>query len=215
MYNTILFDLDGTILDSGLSITNSVMYVLEKYGIPVENRTKLYSFIGPPLMESFQTYCNFTPEQAADAVVLYRKHYIDDKAMFESEIYPGISELLKTLKNNGKTILLATSKLAVLAEQILEHFGLRDYFDFISGSNLDNTRGTKEEVIEYALEQSGATSGDSIVMIGDRKYDILGAKTYHIDSIGVLYGYGSKEELEKAGADYIVADVMELEKILA
>lgn len=214
MYNTIFFDLDGTITDPGVGITNSVMYALKKYGITVEDRTTLYSFIGPPLVDSFQTYFDFTPEQAADAVALYRKHYIEDKAMFENEVYPGIPELLANLKKNGKKVVMATSKPTVLAEQILKHFGLWDYFDFVSGSNMDNTRGSKEEVIRYALEQSGVTSGDSIVMIGDRKYDILGAKTYHLDSIGVLYGYGSKEELEEAGADYIVADVTELEKII-
>ncbi len=214
MYNTILFDLDGTITDPGLGITNSVMYALEKHGITVEDRATLYSFIGPPLVDSFQTYFGFTPEQATDAVALYRKHYIEDKAMFENEVYPGISELLEKLKKNGKKVIMATSKPTVIAEQILEHFGLRDYFDFLSGSNMDNTRGSKEEVIEYALEQSGVTSEDSVVMIGDRKYDILGAKAYHLDSIGVLYGYGSKEELEEAGADYIVTDVKELEKII-
>lgn len=214
MYNTIFFDLDGTITDSGIGITNSVMYALKNLGITVEDRATLYSFIGPPLVDSFQTYFSFTPEQAADAVTLYRKHYIEDKAMFENEVYPGIPELLDKLKKSGKKIVMATSKATVLAVEILKHFDLYEYFDFISGSNMDNTRMSKEEVIEYALEHSGVTSEDSVVMVGDRKYDILGAKAYHLVSIGVLHGYGSREELEEAGADYIVENVEALEKIL-
>lgn len=214
MYNTILFDLDGTITDPGLGITNAVMYALDKYGVHVESRESLYSFIGPPLVDSFQTYFNFTPKKATEAVALYRKYYIEEGGMFENEVYPGIPEVLAKLKESGKKVIMATSKPTMIAEQILKHFGLYEYFDFVAGSNMDNTRGSKEEVIEYALEQCGITSKDSVVMIGDRKFDILGAKEFHLASIGILHGYGTREELEEAGADYIVADVKELEKII-
>ncbi|MCR1841099.1 HAD family hydrolase [Murimonas intestini] len=208
-----LFDLDGTLTDPEMGITNSVAYALEYYGIHVEERKTLHPFIGPPLRDSFQKYYNFSEEQAGEAVWKYRE-YFSTKGLFENEVYEGIASMLKKLKDAGRTLIVATSKPTVYSGQILEHFGLSEYFDDIQGSCLDGTRDAKDEVIAYALEQNCVTDLDSAVMIGDRCYDIAGAKKCGLESIGVLYGYGDRQELESAGADHIVNTVAELEKLL-
>ena len=202
MYDVILFDLDGTLTDSGLGITNSVKYALEKEGITVNDRSELFCFIGPPLVESFQKFYGFSPEKALEITHVYREYY-SEKGIFENEVYGGIEELLKKLKENGKRIVVATSKPELFARKILDHFSLSQYFEYIAGSNMNETRTGKSEVIEYALESCGVTDPEKVIMVGDREHDILGAKKIGTASIGVLWGYGSREELEKAGADYI------------
>lgn len=212
-YENILFDLDGTLTDPALGITNSVMHALKKYGIEVNDRSVLFKFIGPPLTDSFEKYYGFSKTQAKFAVEYYREYY-KDAGIFENKVYDGIHELLAVLKSKGKTLILATSKPDVFAKRILEHFELNRYFSFISGSCLDGTRVKKDEVIQYALSSCNITDKSSAVMVGDREHDVIGAKKCGIPCIGVLYGYGSKEELNEAGADFLAASVEDIEKII-
>ena len=213
-YKYILFDLDGTITDSSEGITKSVAYALKSYGIHVDDLDTLRCFIGPPLMESFEKYFEFNHEDAKKAVETYRE-YFRETGIFQNKVYDGIEELLSNLKKAGKKILMATSKPEVFAKQILEHFHLIRYFDFVGGSTLDGSRESKADVIAYVLEENKITNLKDTVMIGDREHDIIGAKKAGIDSISVLYGFGSREEFEEASADYIVEDVEELNKLLS
>ena len=212
-YKLIIFDLDGTLTDPGVGITNSAMYALEKWNIKVAERSELYKFIGPPLRDSFMNFYGFSEEQAKEAIVYYRE-YFKDKGIFENEVYPGIVELLQQLKASGKKIVLATSKPEEFAIRILKHFDLFDYFDFVGGAYMDGVRNKKGEVIQYVLESAGITDLSTTVMIGDREHDIIGAKQNGIDSIGVLYGYGSLEELENAGAMHIVEKPDEIAAVI-
>ena len=213
MYNYLLFDLDGTLTDSGTGIMNSVLYALKKFDIEVGDRTQLYAFIGPPLAESFQKFYHFSQEQALQAVCYYRE-YFSERGMFENKVISGIDTLLSELKDAGKKLVVATSKPEKYTIKILEHFNLISYFQFVAGATMDETRNTKTAVIEYALQHINAVSKREVVMIGDRKHDIEGAKNNNIDSIGVLFGYGDRKELEQAGADYIVESVEELRMLL-
>ena len=212
-YKNILFDLDGTITDPGIGITNSVMYALKKYGIEVNDRTQLYKFIGPPLIDSFMNYYGFSKDEAKIAVEYYREYY-REKGIFENLVYDGFEDLLKRFKDNNKILIVATSKPEVFAKQILVHFDIFEYFTYVAGSNLDGTRVKKDEVIKYALESCNVTDLSKAIMIGDRKHDVIGAKKAGVDSIGILYGYGSKKELEEAGADYIVDTVAGIGEVL-
>lgn len=212
-YEYIIFDMDGTLTESGTGIINSVVYALEKHGIKVKNRSKLDKFVGPPLWESFEKYYGFSKEEARKAVEDYREYYIE-RGMFENVLYDGIEALLQQLQKNRKKILVATSKPEVFAKQILEHFELAPYCSCIAGSTLDGSRVNKNEVIQRALEIASVTDLSKAVMIGDREHDILGAKKTGLDSIGVLYGYGDRLELEQAGADYIAETVKDIGKIL-
>jgi phosphoglycolate phosphatase len=209
----ILFDLDGTLTDPAAGITNSVEYALSGFGIAVKNKNELNKFIGPPLKASFEKYYGFTEEQSVTAVEYYREYY-KDKGIFENYVYKGLELLLKQLKENGKVLIVATSKPTVFAKQILDHFDLSKYFSFIAGSELDGTRVKKDEVIAFALSECGITDLSQAVMVGDREYDILGAKHAGIRSVGVLYGYGDLTELQTAGADYIADDISALTKLL-
>ncbi|MDO4170609.1 MAG: HAD family hydrolase [Lachnospiraceae bacterium] len=212
-YKYIFFDLDGTLTDPGLGITNSVAYSLEKYGISVDDRSELYKFIGPPLIDSYMDFYNFSKEKAVQAVEVYREYYAV-KGIFENYVYDGIPGLLKLLQADGKKIILATSKPEEYAKIILEHFDLAKYFFYIAGSNMDESRSKKSEVISYALQKCQIKDKSQVVMIGDREHDIIGAKEIGLDSIGVLYGYGDYKELECAGADQIVENVNGLRDIL-
>ena len=210
----ILFDLDGTLTDPGMGITNSVMHALTHFGITVTNRSDLYRFIGPPLMDSFMEYYGLTEEQAVEAVRVYRE-YFADCGWAENTVYSGIEALLADLVAAGKILLVATSKPQVFAERILVHFGLDKYFTHICGVALQAPRGySKADVIRDALDRAGVTDLTTAVMVGDRHHDIDGAKVVGISSVGVLYGYGDREEHEAAGADAIVADVAELKTVL-
>lgn len=212
-YECILFDLDGTLTDPAVGITNSIMYALKKYGIEIGDKKELYKFIGPPLWDSFENYYGFSKEEAKTAVEYYREYY-RDKGIFENLVYDGFEDLLKTLKDNNRILIVATSKPKVFATQILEHFDIAKYFTFIAGSNLDGTRVKKGEVIKYALESCNITDLSKAIMVGDREHDIIGAKEAGICSMGVLFGYGDRNELEKAGADFIVDTVAGIGKTL-
>lgn len=206
----ILFDLDGTLTDPGLGITNSVMYALRKYGMEVPPRQELYSFIGPPLKQSFMRWCGFDEAEGEQAVKYYREYY-RDKGLLENEVYDGIEDMLRALREKGKRLAVATSKPEEFAIRILEHFGLAQYFEVIAGDTLDFKRNTKADVIASALERLGVTDRSGVIMVGDREHDVIGAKAQDLPCIGVLFGYGSQEELEAAGAKHIAqtpADVL-------
>lgn len=207
-YEYILFDLDGTLTDPKLGITKSIAYSLKFFDIEIENLDSLCKYIGPPLVDSFMDF-GFSKEKALEAVDKYRE-YFKDYGIYENEVYEGVAQLLSKLKERKKKIMLATSKPEVFAKQILDHFGLLQYFDFVGGSELNGDRAEKSEVIQYVLKEGKVTDRTKAVMIGDRKYDILGAKEVGIDSIGVLNGYGNQEELIAAGADAIVSSVCDL-----
>ena len=202
MYKYILFDLDGTLTDPGIGITNSVSYALGKFGINNVDRTELYKFIGPPLTDSFMEYYNFSEAESLQAVEYYRE-YFKSKGIFENRVIHGITEVLDALKQSGKTILLATSKPEQFALKILKHFDLLKFFHHIAGATMDETRTKKVDVIRYALEMCNIDQFKEAIMVGDREHDIIGANQVGIDSIGVLFGYGCREELEKAHATYI------------
>ena len=202
-YTHIFFDLDGTLTDPGLGITNSVAYALERYGIHVDDRKRLYPFIGPPLVDSFMRFYGFSAPDARAAVDVYRE-YFADRGIFENEVYPGIPALLARLRAAGLKLVMATSKPEPFAERIAEHFGIAEYFDCIAGAAMDETRTQKWEVIEYALERCGVTDRVRVLMVGDREHDVLGAARCGIRCLGVLYGYGSEAELTAAGACAVV-----------
>jgi phosphoglycolate phosphatase len=202
-YGTVFFDLDGTLVDSGEGVRNSVEYALKKFGIEVENKDSLSCFIGPPLTVSFKTFYGFDDENADRGVAYYREYY-KDKGIFEGYVYDGIEETLKRLKDAGKRVMVATSKPEEYAKRVLEKFGIAKYFDFIAGATMDEkTRANKIEIMQYAFDSCGASPSDTI-MVGDRLFDIEGAKHFGMECIAVLYGYGSMEEFERYGAEYIV-----------
>lgn len=212
-YNTVLFDLDGTLTDPALGITNSVAHALRKWGIDVPHRTELYKFIGPPLHESFSKYYGFSKEDAEKSVEYYREHFAT-KGLFENSVYDGVCEMLAELKSREKRLIVATSKPEVFSKRILEHFELDGYFDFLAGATLDSSRVKKADVIEYALESCKIDDVSDVIMIGDREHDVLGAAHFGIDSVGVLYGYGSREELTAAGATYIAQTPLDILNIV-
>ena len=212
MYDTILFDLDGTLTDPGEGITNSVAYALKKYDIEVSDRSELYKFIGPPLKDSFMKYYGFSEDKAEEAITYYRE-YFRDRGIFENRVYEGVTDILETLYSKGKRIVLATSKPEEFAVRILEHFELKKYFTVVAGASMDSSRSKKGDVIAYAVSLCGDFEKEKAIMIGDREHDIIGAKENNLKSIGVLYGYGDENELRTAGADYIVStteDVLRL-----
>lgn len=213
MKDVIFFDLDGTLTDSGDGIKNSAAYALNKFGIPVPDRNELNKFIGPPLVGSFRNLFGMSDSDADLAVVYYREYYAV-KGIFENSLYDGVKDMLEALKKAGKTIVLATSKPEIYANQILKYFDIHDYFTHACGAEMDHKRTDKHEVIEYALETAGVTDRSRVIMVGDRLHDIEGAKKSGLDSIGVTFGYGSEDELKNAGADYIVNDAKELTELL-
>ncbi len=202
MLKYILFDLDGTLTDAAPGITNSVKYALRKFGVEETDEARLRACLGPPLITSFTEIFGLSGPDAEKAVEYYRE-YFRPKGIFENKVYAGVPLLLQKLKAQGKTLIIATSKPEPFAIKIAEHFRLAEYFDLIAGSNLDNTRCKKAQVIDYALETLGITDRSHAVMIGDREHDIIGAKETGLRSIGVLYGYAAPGELENAGADFI------------
>lgn len=214
MFQSILFDLDGTLTDAAPGITNSVKYALSKFGIDETDDNKLRKFLGPPLISSFMEFYGFSKEKAQKAVEYCREYFVPH-GIFENEVYSGIPKLLQKLKADGKTLIIATSKPETFAVQIAEHFEIDSYFDLIAGSNLDNTRSKKAQVIEYALKTLGILDRAHAVMIGDREHDIKGAKKTGLRSIGVLYGYASPGELENAGADFTANSPEELYTIIS
>ena len=200
----IFFDLDGTLTDPGEGITNSVAYALARFGIRVTDRKSLYPFIGPPLAESFRRFYGFSEEQAGEAVAVYRE-YFQDRGIFENKVYPGIPALLERLKADGRVLVIATSKPEPFAVRIAEHYGLASYFTRVAGAAMDESRSRKAEVIRYAMGELGSPPPEEILMVGDREHDVLGAAECGLDTLGVLYGYGDRAELERAGARYFAA----------
>lgn len=212
-YDWILFDLDGTLTEPAEGITNSVVYALKKFGIEPPERSQLYKFIGPPLLRSFETFYGFSRKNAELAVNYYRE-YFAKKGIFENRVIDGALELLARLKKEGFKLALATSKPQPFAEKILQKYNMYCFFDYICGATLEETRTEKPDIIGYVLKNAGIGQKSRAVMIGDREHDILGAAANGIDSIGVLFGYGSREELESAKATYIAETVQDVIKIL-
>lgn len=209
----VLFDLDGTLTDSSEGITKGVMHSLAKFGIREEDPAALYKFIGPPLKASFMKYYGLSEEQAKEALVYYREYY-EDKGIFENKVYKGMEDVLIALKQAGRTLVVATSKPEDYAKKVVEHFGISDYFEYIAGGSKDGSRERKADVIEYALESCGMEDKENVLMVGDRKYDVRGAAEAGVECMGVLYGFGSRQELEMAGADYIAETVWDISKII-
>lgn len=211
MFDYLFFDLDGTLTDPAQGITNSFIHALKYFGIEIPTYEKLCTFIGPPLVDTFKTQFGFDDEKASLGVKKYRE-YFAEKGLLENYVYDGIPEILSTLKTNGHKLVVATSKPEEYSIRILEHFDLAKYFEHICGSNMNETRSKKDEVIAYAIETCNIKDKSNILMIGDRMHDIIGAQKNNIKSCGVLYGYGNLEELQNAGADYIVKSVNDLLK---
>ncbi|MBE7721499.1 HAD family hydrolase [Lacrimispora indolis] len=208
-----LFDLDGTLTDPKEGITKSVQYALRHFGIETENLDELCCFIGPPLKDSFMEYYGFSEEQAGKAIDVYRE-YFSGKGLYENKAYEGVAEVLQSFLNAGKKLYVASSKPEVFVRMILKHFELDSYFTFMGGADMGETRVKKADVIRYVLEECGIRDLDKTVMIGDRKHDVLGAKEIGIASVGVLYGYGSEQELKAAGADVLAETIFDLQNLL-
>ena len=207
-----LFDLDGTLTDNSEGIIKSARFALEQFGLPNEPDSTLRRFIGPPLHDSFMEYYGFSKEKAFEAVDMYRVRY-REKGVYENALYPGLKEMLFRLRENGAGLCVATSKPLVFTEKILKQHDVYALFDHVVGANLDGSMTDKTEVIREVLRRIGETE-DRVVMVGDRSFDIVGAKNCGIESVGVYYGFAEPGELENAGADYIAGTVAELEQIL-
>jgi len=208
-WDTILFDLDGTLTDSAEGIINGLIYAVEKMELPRHEKDFYRRFIGPPLMWSFQNFMGLDEERAREGVRVYREYYTD-KGIWENYPYPGIRELLRDLQAAGKKVMVATSKPEVMARAVVEKFDLLPHIDCVAGASLDESRDQKAEAVRRCLEQAAGVA----VMVGDRHHDVAGAKANGIPCIGVLYGFGSRQELEEAGAARIAETVEELRAVL-
>lgn len=217
MYKYVFFDLDGTITEPEEGIINGVLYALSRFGITVEDRTTLYPYIGPPLRDSFRDYHGLSKEDTEQAILYYREYY-STKGIYQNDIMPGMEQAFWTLRKHGCHLYVATSKPELYAKQILENLKLDGYFDIIAGSTFDKARDTKAAVIEYLITSIAANqikpAVDDIIMVGDRKFDVLGARKFGIDTIGVLFGYGSKEEFDACACRYVAADAKEMVKMI-
>lgn len=222
MFDYLFFDLDGTLTNPAQGITNSFIYAFKSLGIEVPTYETLLTFIGPPLPVTFGKMMGLPESQVDEAIKKYRE-YFSTRGIFENELFDDIPPALEKLKAAGKKLVVATSKPEEYSVKIINHFGLDKYFDYVCGSCMDETRGSKTEIISYALERcgidssrdsSGSKDKSRVLMIGDRFHDIEGAKNNQIKSCGVLYGFGSQEELKKAGADYIIPKIDGLFKIV-
>jgi phosphoglycolate phosphatase len=209
--DNILFDLDGTLTDPKEGIVNSILFALNKLGIHENNIDELDTFIGPPLRDSFLKRYNLNDE-LADKAMLYYREYFSVKGIYENKIYPGVKDLLESLSSRNYQLYVATSKPTVYSEEILNHFKIDRYFKAIIGSNLDNTRTDKTEIISYIISSFGLKASHS-VMIGDRKHDIIGGKNNLMKTIGVTYGYGSMDELLLSQPDFIMNDCKEIDAL--
>lgn len=212
-YQYLFFDLDGTLSDSAPGIVNSVLHAAEKMGIDAGDHKALLRFVGPPLPDSFRDYLGFTPEQTQEAIPLFRGYY-GEKGILENVMYEGIDELLEAVAEAGFVCAVATSKPEPFARIIMERYGLDKYFRYIAGCTIEETRTDKGEVIAYAMESCGITDPSKVLMIGDRRHDVIGSRKHNMDCVGVLYGYGSREELEEAGAMITVETVSALQNYL-
>jgi phosphoglycolate phosphatase len=210
-YTNILFDLDGTLTDSFLGIANSWKYALKKLNIEIDT-DMLAAFIGPPLEKTFSEYFKFNKENTEIGKKYYRE-YFSEKGLYENTLYDGIENLLKEINARNKTCILATSKPIVFAEKILKYLNIDTYFKHIVGGNPEGTFAEKDDIIKYIIENYNLNKSETI-MVGDRKYDIIGANKNGIKSIGVLYGYGSRAELENENPEYIINSAKEILEII-
>jgi len=216
MKEYVLFDLDGTLTDPKVGITTCVQYALKEFGIEEPDLDKLEPFIGPPLKNSFMEFYQMTSEEADRAIAKYRERF-SEIGLFENEVYAGIPAILEGLQDCGMVLGIASSKPTEFVERILEHFDLRKYFRVVVGSELDGTRVEKEDVMMDALRELfhyKPIQYAKVYMVGDRKFDVEASKNIGVECIGVSYGYGSRDELKEAGADYIADSVEELSAIL-
>ncbi len=213
MKQYILFDLDGTLTESAPGIINSLKYALERLGVTDYDKAILDKFIGPPLAVSFEKFFGFKGEKCNNAIKIYRE-YFSEKGLFENSVYAGVEDMLARLKSAGLKLAVATSKPEVFARRILEKFGLSGYFEVICGIPLDNEKMTKAQVIDRAVAELNAADKQAVLMVGDRDYDVAGAHQNGIECMGVTYGYGSRSELESAGAEYIAASAEEAAELM-
>lgn len=213
MISYLLFDLDGTLTNPKEGITKCVQYALRAFSIEEPDLEKLTPFIGPPLHQSFMEFYGLTSEQADRAVAVYRERF-STIGLFENFPYPGIAEMLQKLQAQGKVLAVASSKPTIFVTQILDAFSLSQYFQVIAGSNLDGSRVEKKEVIEAVLQQLGNPAADQLLMVGDRKFDVIGAKQLGFDCVGVRFGFAAPGELEQAGAIYVAETVQALQQYL-
>lgn len=212
-FKYILFDLDGTLIDSGKGIINAVKYALKKYGIDETNEALLRSFVGPPLNQQFAKCYGFSAEKSLEAVMVFREYY-ETKGILENEMYKDIDKVLKHLKEQGNFLMVATSKPEKFAHNILAQHDLEKYFDFIGGSLVDGSRVTKIQVLDHVLKTNEINNADEALMIGDTKYDMIGAKNFNLKTVAVTYGYGTKEELLAAKPDFVVDTPTEILQII-
>ena len=214
MYQYLLFDLDGTLTNPKEGITKSVQYALRHFGIEVADPDTLTPYIGPPLIPSFMEFHGLTQEQALEALQVYRKRF-ESVGLFENEVLDGVPEMLCSLKQKGRYVAVASSKPEAYVRRILEHFDLLQFFDEVVGASMDEKRSAKKDIIEEALLRMGKASGDkSILMIGDRKHDVEGARLCNLDSLGVYTGFAPEGELEEAGATYVFHTIGEMAAFL-
>lgn len=210
-YDVLLFDLDGTLTDSEPGIMNCLSHALSIMGFDMPDAPE--RFLGPPLYDSFANFCGMNEEQVKEAVRIFRERY-STKGLFENSVYDGVPEMLSELKSAGKRLMVATSKVGIYAQQILEHFGIADYFEFVGGAELGGIRNEKWEVIEYVLANTGITDRSAVLMIGDRNNDVIGANKTGLKCMGILWGYGTEKELLQAGADYIAETPQKLTEMI-
>ena len=212
-YKNILFDLDGTLTDSGPGIRNAVRHALKKYGIEENDTEKLNRFIGPPLYDSFMRFYGISEAEAAKGENYFREYY-RDIGIFENSVYDGVTDCLEKLQNGGVKLYIATSKPDFMAERVLSHFDLKKYFTDVCGADIENGRCSKKDVLALLLKNNPEITSENAVMVGDREHDILGAQPFGMKGIGVLWGYGSKEELESAGAHFLAETPDKLYKFI-
>lgn len=209
----VLFDLDGTLVDSSIGITRSVQYALKHFGIEEKDTAKLHAFIGPPLFDSFQKYYNFSEEQAGEAVIKYRERY-KKTGILECRLYPGTEDCIRTLKGQGFLICLASSKPETFCKQILGNCGILDMIDEVVGATFDGSRSHKEQVLDEVFKRWSRIPRESLCLVGDTIYDALGAKQAGIAFVAVTFGFGNLEEMKEAGVDAICQKMDELPEIL-
>lgn len=204
-YDTILFDLDGTVTDSAPGVMNSFHYALSRFGIEPETHSELKKVVGPPLSYSFHTFYGVPEDRVPEIMEYYLSYYLP-KGIYENSVYPGMEELFQRLRAAGKRLVIASSKRQDGVETVMAHFGLAQYFDFLGGSDATVGRVEKADVLRHIIDTLPIADLKTAVLVGDRKYDVEGARPFGLDTVGVLHGYGTEEELRQAGAAYIVKD---------
>jgi len=209
--DAVLFDLDGTLTESGPGIIRSLAYAFDAVGVAPLDEAILRRFVGPPLLESFRDIAGLDPAVADEALIAYRRYFVD-KGMFENSVYPGITALLRALTDAGRRLAVATSKPLLYARPIIEHFALGEYFEVVCGPDFDGAGAVKTTVVAEAMAALEIKPADHVVLVGDRSHDVIGAHENRIACVGVLWGYGSRAEL--SAADFLAADVEELASLL-